>query len=750
MRMQLFLRSITLLLAVANFCYADEYSISVNNVGIGNNWRPGDVTPLYVTVTSKANEPTQAWLQWEVPDADGDLVLWGRALTIAPMGSTQAWLYAPTHGWDTGRTVWTLRLRELVDNVPTGELGLTRFSPQSVGASTVSNRSGLIAVCGTRRLGLAGYLPTTPEVKHENTLIVSGLNSSGLPDAWPSYEYLEALVWADATPKFTFRQEQSIEEWVLRGGHFVISLPSIGDPWALGSQSAPLVHLTEGVQVSVTELPLQALLPILGRTTIEKQMNVTVRVFGNIQDTWYPGVTPLIWLEDGTVIAVQKMYGFGAVTIIGVDLTNGQLASLGLPKTSLFWNPILGKRTETPSAYTLQTLQVENRLSPSIPVVAILSAGKMIAHAIAMSTTAGGKLGTAFLLIIAYWLIGGPLGMYVLHKRKKRQWSWVFFVATACVFTLVTWFLATSTSRVSIPLQHVSVIDHVYGGNGQRVNGWFSLFLPQFGNAEIELDGSTNNLLLPWSPPNASMTPDFIDKREVTVNIDQVPHTFDQPSRATTANFSYQWIGGIEHPYYNSLIRIVPEHIPNANQQQLQGAIVNNASSTIHDVTIIWVSGERATKQINGSVLRNMYAWRVPTWASGESIDFSSLKANDTSAFANAVNYRYGIEDRFGVSNLSPKVWRTKMEMLSLYSHLTPPVYRKKAEDKQGPASHHSIREGGRALDLSMWFSRPCIIVMGFMQNAPIPVEISRDGDEILESQGTTMIRWVYPLEQSR
>lgn len=748
--MQQLLHSFAFLLAVANFCYADVYSIHVNSVGIGNNWRPGDVTPLLVTVTSKASEPTQAWVQWEVPDADGDLVLWGRAITIAPMGSTQTWLYAPTQGWNTGETVWNIRLRELSDNIPSGELGLTRFSPQSVGALTVSNRSGLITIFGTRRLGLSGYLPTTPEVKHENTRIVSGLQASGLPDAWPSYQSLEALVWADATPEFTFRQEQAIEDWIHRGGHFIISLPSIGDPWALGSQSAPLLHLTEGVQPTVTQLPLQALLPILGTTNSEQQMRVTVRTFGNIRDTWHPNFTPTIWLEDGTVIAVQKTFGFGAVTIIGIDLTNGQLASLGLPETATFWNKILGKRSETPTALTLQTLQKDDRLSPSIPTVAVLPAGKMIAQAIAMSTTAGGKLGTAFLLILAYWLIGGPLGIYVLHKRKKRQWSWVFFVATACVFTAVTWILATSTSRVSIPLQHVSVIDHVYGGNGQRVNGWFSLFLPQFGNAEIDLERSTNNLLLPWSPPDASMTPDFIDKREVIVTLDQVPHKFDQPSRATTANFSYNWTGGIEHPYYNSLIRIAPEQLPEANQKQLQGAIVNNASSNIQDVTIIWVTDEQASEQNNGSLLRNMYAWRVPSWPSGETIDFSTLKANAASSFANAVKSRYQIKDRFGTSNLTPKIWRTKMEMLSIYSHLTPPLYRKKAGAKQGPASHHAIREGGRELDLAIWFNRPCIIVMGFMQNAPIPVEISRDGDVIIESKGTTMVRWVYPLEQTK
>jgi hypothetical protein len=86
--------------------------------------------------------------------------------------------------------------------------------------------------------------------------------------------------------------------------------------------------------------------------------------------------------------------------------------------------------------------------------------------------------------------------------------------------------------------------------------------------------------------------------------------------------------------------------------------------------------------------------------------------------------------------------------MLSLYSHLTPPVYQKDSGSKQGPESYHAIREGGRVLDFAEWFSRPCLIVMGFIPNAPLPVSITSDGEEIKRSKGVTLVRWVYPLEQ--
>lgn len=747
--MQTFLRSFLVLLFVTCTGHAGDYSITVNSIGIGNNWRAGDVTPIQVTIHSNVNSPISAWVQWEVPDADGDTVLWGRAVTTSPMSDTSTWLYAPTRGWDTNDTTWTVRLREFIDNEPTGELEIIRFSPKSIGALRVPNRMGSIAIFGTRRLGLANYLPVSPEVKHESSMLVSGLTSNDLPDAWPSFESLEALVWADTAPEFSFRQTMAIEEWVARGGHFCISLPSIGGPWAFGTQNAPLADLTSGLQAQRTSIPLDKLKNILGRENDWKQMLVSVQVFGNIRDQWDPSITPLFWLENGSVIAVQRTYGFGTVSVIGIDLASGQLASLGLPETDVFWNRIFGKRNTTPSAITLNQMKTRDTLSSAISKVSLLPAGKMIAHKIAMTAAASGKLGVVFLLIIAYWLIGGPLGYYFLHRRNKLQWTWLFFTGTACLFSVSTWLLAMRTSGIAVPLKHVSVIDHVYGGNGQKVTGWFSLFLPRLGSTNVSLQGNTTNLLLPWTPPDASMTPDFIDNREVRVNIDNVPHSFDQPSRATTANFAYDWTGGIEHSYYKTLLRIDPHDKPRVNGSKLRGAITNNASTPLHDVSIIWITDEHASMHRSGGVLNNMYAWRIPTLKSGESIDFSTLHASAASSFTNAVDQRYQIEDLFGQSIVTSKTWRRKLEMLTLYSHLTPPRYTKNATAKQGPASHHAIREGGRALDLTTWFSRPCLIVLGFFPHAPIPVTIAADGVEIVESEGSTFLRWVYPLEQA-
>jgi hypothetical protein len=39
---------------------------------------------------------------------------------------------------------------------------------------------------------------------------------------------------------------------------------------------------------------------------------------------------------------------------------------------------------------------------------------------------------------------------------------------------------------------------------------------------------------------------------------------------------------------------------------------------------------------------------------------------------------------------------------------------------------------------------------MGFIPNAPIPVEVKIDGVTVDESNGVTFVRWIYPLEQTQ
>jgi hypothetical protein len=54
-------------------------------------------------------------------------------------------------------------------------------------------------------------------------------------------------------------------------------------------------------------------------------------------------------------------------------------------------------------------------------------------------------------------------------------------------------------------------------------------------------------------------------------------------------------------------------------------------------------------------------------------------------------------------------------------------------------------RKLGRELDLSAWFTRPCLIVFGYLDEAPTPVPLLVEG-RTPASVGLTVVRWIYPL----
>ena len=203
---------ITCVLTAAFLTAAGDYTITVDSFGLGNTWRAGEITPLHITVSNTIPEPISAWISWDVPDGDGDVVAWGRPITLTPNQDVSTWLYAPVQPWANGTTPWTLRLRTLVDGIPSEQLTTFRFSPQSVNAAPLSLRHGAIAVVGTRRVGLGGLAGAGKAVTVlEPTTTISGLQPEDLPDAWPCFDSIDTLVWADAPPELDYRQAKAIE-----------------------------------------------------------------------------------------------------------------------------------------------------------------------------------------------------------------------------------------------------------------------------------------------------------------------------------------------------------------------------------------------------------------------------------------------------------------------------------------------------------------------------------------------------------
>ncbi len=94
-------------------------------------------------------------------------------------------------------------------------------------------------------------------------------------------------------------------------------------------------------------------------------------------------------------------------------------------------------------------------------------------------------------------------------------------------------------------------------------------------------------------------------------------------------------------------------------------------------------------------------------------------------------------------ARLAPSRRNKFMEMLGMFHQLNPPKYLRLGD--KDPETLVLTRKLGRELDLSMWFTGPALIVIGYLEGSPTPVPLRVDG-KAPRSVGLTVVRWIHPL----
>ncbi len=782
---------------------APDIEIELDQFGLGGQFLPGTIVPMRLVLTNSPagslDEVVSTWVQWEVPNADGDVGEYGRPITLQRGQRIPLWLYAPVPPGSHSNSIWTVRVFEYTDGERRHEIGGRRIQPADF--SSISRDMPLnstpIGVVGSRWIGLNHYHPVREEAVPFNgpTFVVRGLRTDRLPDRWEGLSPFEAIVWADAPPQeLTADTAGALREYVRFGGHLIIVLPEDANPWQFGGRAqTPLSDiLPQQEPRRDLAVPISETLPILSKSrhlpSDVPDFPLGVRVFKaiGVEDGFNsidPPYEPLLALPDGRVIAVQRTFGHGRITIIGLDVSQTRLASVGLPHADVFWNRILGRRVDTPSGNELQTLIDERMLiaARSASTVHAIGSGPLILQQISMDTTAGLGLMLALLLFCTYWALAGPGGFALLKLYKRTHHAWIAFAAAAAAFTAVAWG-AVGLMRVNEPLvEHITYLDHIARPHDvsrpedpqlQRAVSWFSLYTPGYNNTPvtIESEPGRRNILSSWTPPQHDQTA-FPNAHRFRVSVADTPNSVAIPSRQTSTLMKAHWMGGLD-PEWGGMIReSISDPIrviyDGAGQEMgIAGRLTHDLNGRLRDVTVIWVRNLRlANRQFalrdgeeqawvpllqSGEMSNSGYAWRVSEWQAGQSIDLSdrSFETLGTAVLRRAIDERY--IDPYRRSSvtapgtpLTREQQRRHLEMLGIFNQLAPPQYFRIGSDDRDPAIFH--RHLAREIDLSPWFTRPCLIVMGFLEESEIPVPI-RVGDARPVSNGTTIVRWIYPL----
>jgi hypothetical protein len=272
-------------------------------------------------------------------------------------------------------------------------------------------------------------------------------------EAWGT---LDRLVWQDTdSSQLTPGQVDAMRGWVAGGGRLVIAGGTMGP----GSLSA---------------FP-DVLLPYRPTGTIDVAPSALVALLGETPDeaTDLPALSgelaagrPLA-STAGRVVAAERAYGSGAVTVVGFDPTaqwiTGTAVAEGLWRRLLpgrtLGGPVIGDDSQIVSAVS------------QLPSLALPPIGGLI-----------GLLG-------AYILLIGPINYLVLKRLDRREWAWVTMPALIIAFAAAAYGFGSLLRGSDLIVNEVAIVRGAPGATDGTAQIYLGVFSPARNTYQVRVPG---------------------------------------------------------------------------------------------------------------------------------------------------------------------------------------------------------------------------------------------------------------------
>ncbi len=785
-----------------------EIEVSLDSFGVGATARVGEYVGLRIAVTDGADRPREVLVSVSVKDGDGDTPIYQDTVTTNPGLRQPVWLYPRLPFWFNSSSVLVVNVHaaqeidppprdpSLAHHAPGRLLGQARIpAPQRLLGSQI----GMFGVIGRRVMGLGPYEgdPNRDShiTGHERTEIVP-IDLAAMPDRWLGLAQFDVIAWGEGDPgRLPPDAAHAIREWVRnRGGHLIVVVPRVGQAWSEETTN-PIHDLIPDVKIERRDnVNLGSLEPIIrlvrtdsrGEPVSARPLpdNETLHVFAPLTDgSFGENVYPILNTRDGECLVVRRLEGAGAVTLVGLDLSARFFADNTLPRPELFWHRLLGRRgvllddadfsrgPETPFRRLALPMRENYTLDRDFG-----------GHIDKKEQAAAGVL-IGFVVFVAYWLVAGPIGFFVLKRFGYGHHAWVAFLGAAVLFTGIAWGGATAIRPSRVSGFHLTFLDHVYGQGWQRARSWVNVLVPAYGEAGISVGDPAqrvdalpagpservHNAIVPWEPPGSGAGGGFPDARAYAIE-SKSPEAMRFPARSTVKQFEVEWSGGprwgmpTPEPDASGERRL--ELLPAASgQPAVRGVLKHNLPGPLKDVVLIVVRGQKtlspsamnANNQRITLLAHLVIRSRSGPWLPGEAWDLSTVRQ---AAGDEAENQRYfadelldngfTADDTAGVSSSNIGNLSRRLTAISLFTQLAPPDINQDAAQK--PSQPLALRRLTHGLDLGRWFTQPCVIVIGHLGDDPSPIPLFVDaggGPRAAPTSGRTVVRWVYPLPAS-
>lgn len=765
-----------------------EVTLDVERFGLGDNARPGEIAAVRIRALDQGVKPREVLIRLEGRDPDGDTPYFERQVVLNPNVVQGIWLYPLIpRNFDTsdGMTLSAFEVltgaTEVGGDAGTGESAAKGKLGLLLGRTTVRMKTriapydAVIGVVGTSSLsyGLGDYAIVDGSNPwsasgHEIIRTIEGLRTTDLPDRWMGYTSFDAMVWGAGDPlELRGDRASALREWVQRGGHLIIIMPVAGQAWTNASANE-LHDLLPNVTISRHEgVDMAPYGPLLTRKPQARfPKDSVVYTFEPAQGALPGEAMRILSGVEGKCVVARRLVGTGAVTLIGLDLNHRLLTSQDLVNADTFWNKVLGKRGTVRSQIELSTLQARGYQSREEKLFE-----SDITGAIAKSGRSAAGLLLALVVFALYWLVAGPGGYAMLKRMGMVRHAWVGFFAAAGLFTAIAWGGAVLLRPSKVEVAHLTILDHVYGQPVERARSWMSVLIPWYGQATMEVGEAPKtgelagrgggDVLLPWTSPDQAQAGQdmFPDARGYEIQ-SRSPRSLTVPTRSTVKQLRADWSGG---PPWQMPTPVGDPADPATAVLHLtedgkaRGKLVHGLPGPLHDVVIIVVRGQKpVTYPIANFMISRVNAYGLPStdaWDPGEELDIGAVTNTNSlstagEAFFSTLLGTGATQDITAAPN-QPRMDDTapkRLTALGFFSQFEPPSYTEAAQTTREAVARRTETHGW---DLGMWFTQPCIIIVGHLGTdkeplaSPIPFRI--DGEQVTP-MGRTMVRWIYPL----
>jgi len=462
-------------------------------VGFDGRYKVGTWTPIFVLLRG-GPDGFAGEMHAVVDDENGTPTTVRQTVQVGPGGVQRVTVYVRPGSLDPDFA--TLRFydgktgRQAVPEFVVGSINQSPNTPnrlESIGQTdyqlvTLGHPYG---VEGIPKLPGYNATPGNPGNGRAHEVAVTQISSLGaadqLPGRWYGYDSADAVVIdtndAETLNALNGGRIEAIRQWVERGGHLIVAASS---RWQ-AVNDGPLAAMLPAKLVGQTQVsPFDSLESFTGGSQQVRFENAPVQA-AKLEEVESRGGR-VIASTLSTPLVVRGPYGFGRVTLVGLDVDAKPFS--GWPDRTLFW--IKAMDLKAPSGAAESTTPAPGRIFNRNVSDLATFVRQSLDQFQGMTVIPFGWV-AGFIAI--YILLIGPGDYFFLKKVLKRmELTWITFPAIVVTVSLLAYFAAYRIKGTDLRVNQIDVVDVDIPAKITRGTTWLNLFSPQNRDYTVEVE----------------------------------------------------------------------------------------------------------------------------------------------------------------------------------------------------------------------------------------------------------------------